>query len=62
MHWPKEVKGKTIHWPKEEKGQTIHWPKEVKGQLIFLLCLSLSCVLCSQYCQFLWIVHSLTFI
>jgi hypothetical protein len=24
-----------------------------------LLCLSLSCVLCAQYCQCLWIVHSL---
>ena len=24
-----------------------------------LFCLSLSCVMCTQYCQFLWIVHSL---
>jgi hypothetical protein len=24
----------------------------------FLFCLSLSCILCTQYCQFLWIVHS----
>ena len=25
---------------------------------VFLLCLSSSCVLCTQCCQFLWIVHS----
>ena len=24
----------------------------------FLFCLSLSCILCTQYCQFLWIVNS----